>query len=52
MGCRRRPWRQAFCTALRAAGYDDVLSIEHEDPALPPLEGIGRSVEVLRDAIG
>jgi sugar phosphate isomerase/epimerase len=45
-------WWRAFCSALRAAGYDDVLSIEHEDLALPPLEGIRRSVEVLRDAIG
>ncbi len=45
-------WWRSFCTTLRAAGYDDVLSIEHEDLALPPLEGISRSVDVLRDAIG
>jgi sugar phosphate isomerase/epimerase len=45
-------WWRAFCMALRTAGYDDVLSIEHEDLALPPLEGIRRSVDVLRDAIG
>lgn len=44
-------WWRAFCAALRAAGYDDVLSIEHEDIALPPLEGIRRSVAILRDAI-
>ena len=44
-------WWSAFCAALKAAGYDDVLSIEHEDLALPPLEGIRRSVDVLRDAI-
>jgi len=44
-------WRQ-FCSALRGSGYDDVLSIEHEDVALPPLEGVRRSVEMLRDAIG
>ena len=46
------PWWSAFCAALKAAGYDDVLSIEHEDLALPPLEGIRRSVDLLRDAIG
>jgi len=45
-------WWRAFCAALRASGYDDVLSIEHEDFALPPLDGIRRSVELLRGAIG
>jgi sugar phosphate isomerase/epimerase len=44
-------WWRAFCLALHAAGYDDVLSIEHEDVALPPLEGVRRSVETLREAI-
>jgi len=43
-------WRQ-FCAALRAAGYDDVLSIEHEDVALPAIEGVRRSVAVLREAM-
>jgi sugar phosphate isomerase/epimerase len=32
-------------------GYDDVLSIEHEDLALPPIEGVHRSVDLLREAI-
>ena len=41
-------WRQ-FCIALRMAGYDDVLSIEHEDSLLPPLEGVRKSVELLRN---
>jgi sugar phosphate isomerase/epimerase len=45
-------WWRAFCTALRSSGYDDVLSIEHEDIALPPLDGIRRSVALLRGAIG
>lgn len=40
-------WRQ-FCAALRMAGYDDVLSIEHEDSLLPPLEGVRKSVALLR----
>ena len=43
-------WWRAFCSTLRAAGYDDVLSIEHEDVALPALEGVRRSVEILRQA--
>ena len=40
-------WRQ-FCAALRMVGYDSVLSIEHEDSLLPPLEGVQKSVELLR----
>jgi sugar phosphate isomerase/epimerase len=40
-------WRQ-FCAALRMAGYDGVLSIEHEDSLLPPLEGVQKSVDLLR----
>jgi sugar phosphate isomerase/epimerase len=40
-------WRQ-FCAALRMVGYDDVLSIEHEDSLLPPLEGVQKSVDLLR----
>jgi sugar phosphate isomerase/epimerase len=41
-------WRQ-FCAALRMVGYDDVLSIEHEDSLLDPLEGVRKSVELLRN---
>jgi sugar phosphate isomerase/epimerase len=40
-------WR-AFCLALRRVGYDGVLSIEHEDMALSPMEGLRKSVELLR----
>ena len=40
-------WR-AFCLALRRAGYDGVLSIEHEDMALSPMEGMRKSVDLLR----
>jgi sugar phosphate isomerase/epimerase len=40
-------WR-VFCLALRRAGYDGVLSIEHEDMAMSPMEGIRKSVELLR----
>lgn len=43
-------WRQ-FCAALRMVGYDGVLSIEHEDSLLSPLEGVQKSVELLRRAM-
>ena len=43
-------WRE-FCLALRRVGYDDVLSIEHEDMLIAPLEGIRKSVELLRAVI-
>lgn len=38
---------QEFVSLLARVGYDDVLSIEHEDLSLPPLEGVRRSVELL-----
>jgi sugar phosphate isomerase/epimerase len=40
-------WRQ-FCDELRAVGYDEVLSIEHEDTRMTPVEGIVGSAELLR----
>ncbi|MDO0909438.1 sugar phosphate isomerase/epimerase [Streptomyces sp. DT2A-34] len=40
-------WR-AFCLALRRAGYDDVLSIEHEDVLVAPVEGVTKTVDLLR----
>jgi sugar phosphate isomerase/epimerase len=43
-------WWREFCTLLRSVGYDDVLSIEHEDQMLPPMEGVRKSVELLRAA--
>ncbi len=45
------PWWRGFCTALEASGYDGVLSIEHEDAALSPEEGVRRSVSLLQGAI-
>jgi sugar phosphate isomerase/epimerase len=36
---------------LRLVGYDDVLSIEHEDQMLPPLDGVRKSVELLQNVI-
>jgi sugar phosphate isomerase/epimerase len=40
-------WRQ-FCYRLRMAGYDGWLSIEHEDVLLNALEGLEKSVALLR----
>lgn len=42
-------WWRAFCAALADAGYNDVLSIEHEDFMMPPLEGVEKSVALLRN---
>ncbi len=44
-------WWRDFVIQLRQCGYDDVLSIEHEDYSLPPLVGVRRSVELLRSVI-
>ena len=43
-------WWKQFCTELKLAGYDDVLSIEHEDMMMSPMEGVRKSVQVLRNA--
>jgi len=40
-------WRQ-FCYRLRMAGYDGWLSIEHEDVMLNSLEGLEKSVALLK----
>lgn len=40
-------WRQ-FCYRLKMAGYDGWLSIEHEDVLLNSLEGLERSVALLK----
>jgi sugar phosphate isomerase/epimerase len=44
-------WWRDFVSQLRLNGYDDVLSIEHEDYSLPPLVGVTKSVELLRNVI-
>ena len=44
-------WWKEFCALLRVAGYDDVLSIEHEDLLLAPVDGVRKSVALLREAI-
>lgn len=44
-------WWRDFVIQLRQNGYDDVLSIEHEDYSLPPMTGVRRSVELLKHVI-
>ena len=43
-------WRR-FLSALRLAGYDDVLSIEHEDALLSIDEGFRKGVAFLRSVM-
>jgi sugar phosphate isomerase/epimerase len=43
-------WGQ-FLSDLRAAGYDGVLSIEHEDVQMDALEGVAQTVALLRSVI-
>jgi sugar phosphate isomerase/epimerase len=43
-------WRQ-FCYRLRLNGYDGWLSIEHEDIILSRMEGMRRSVNLLKSAL-
>jgi sugar phosphate isomerase/epimerase len=40
-------WWREFVLELRAADYDDVLSIEHEDVLMSPVDGVRKSVELL-----
>jgi sugar phosphate isomerase/epimerase len=40
-------WRD-FCAALTAVGYDDELSIEHEDSTVEPVHGVRATVDLLR----
>lgn len=40
-------WR-SYISTLRQVGYDDVLSIEHEDPLIDPEEGFALTVSFLQ----
>ena len=44
-------WWREFFVALRDVGYDDVASIENEDPYLPGIAGVERTVPFLREVI-
>lgn len=43
-------WKR-FVAALRLAGYDHVISIEHEDPLASVDEGVARAIATLRAAL-
>jgi sugar phosphate isomerase/epimerase len=43
-------WWRDFCYRLRMNGYDGWLSIEHEDVMLSRIEGVRRSVDVLKSS--
>ena len=40
-------WWRDFISLLREVGYDDVLSIEHEDLTMTPIRGVQKSVDFL-----
>ncbi len=44
-------WWREFASTLRMYGYDNVLSIEHEDSLLSPEEGLSRAAAFLRQII-
>lgn len=44
-------WWKDFVSNLRMVGYDDVLSIEHEDGLMSPMEGLRKALQVLRAAV-
>jgi sugar phosphate isomerase/epimerase len=43
-------WRD-FVSELRLAGYDDVISIEHEDDLIDPDEGLEKGAALLRSVL-
>jgi sugar phosphate isomerase/epimerase len=43
-------WKD-FVSALRLVGYDDVISIEHEDAMMSVEEGLVKALAVLKEAI-
>lgn len=44
-------WWKDFLSNLRMIGYDFVLSIEHEDGLMSPIEGLRKAVSVLKEAV-
>jgi sugar phosphate isomerase/epimerase len=43
-------WRELI-SALRLAGYDGAISIEHEDSLMSPTEGLRKAVAFLKDLV-
>lgn len=44
-------WWKDFVSNLRMVGYDHVLSIEHEDGLMSPMEGLRKAVQVLNASV-
>ena len=44
-------WWKEFVSTLRMYGYDDVLSIEHEDSLMSPDEGLTKAASLLAQVI-
>jgi sugar phosphate isomerase/epimerase len=44
-------WWREFASTLRMFGYDNVLSIEHEDSLLSPEEGLARAASFLNQIV-
>lgn len=44
-------WWKEFVSTLRMFGYDNVLSIEHEDSLMSPEEGLTKAAQFLRDLV-
>jgi len=44
-------WWRRFCYRLKMAGYDGWLSIEHEDVMLSSIEGLEKSVALLKNVM-
>ena len=44
-------WWKEFASTLRMFGYDDVLSIEHEDSLMSPEEGLTKAAQFLRELV-
>lgn len=44
-------WWRAFVSTLRMFGYDDVLSIEHEDSLLSAEEGLAQATRFLNEIV-
>lgn len=44
-------WWKEFVSTLRMFGYDDVLSIEHEDSLLSPEEGLTKAAQFLKEIV-
>ncbi|SEI14125.1 AP endonuclease family 2 C terminus [Halobacillus karajensis] len=43
-------WKDIF-SALKAVGFDEVISIEHEDMLASTEEGLGKAVRTVQEAI-